>query len=259
MSTSTKQYLYFIVALLVTGAGGFASGRYSKPTKVVKDTVEVRVLDEAYALQRIEEAHAQWVRDSHTTITTSSVVMQPCPPPSTDPIACKPPCATDCTKCPTQTISTTTTSTTDTHTTSATSGTTTTNAQGVSHTASSTHTTETTTNEGGNWELTLTAESTLFEDKRLVFTPSYSVSVGRKLLGPIDLALTVSTSKTVTGSLGLSLGKSWHTSIDVGTPFETWAPSYGGTVSRYLLGPIWVSGWGTNRGVFGVSVSFVIQ
>lgn len=257
-----KKYLKYILLAAVLAGGAFTAGRYSKPDKVVKDTIEVRVKDEEYTRQMVAQARAQWTKDSHSTTTTTSVVVKPCPPPTNDPYSCKPPCATDCTKCPSQTISSTTTTTTDTHATGSSTTTVVEKEKDVKHETDTKHTTTTTTNNEGdyrNWRLSLVASSILFDGSKLSFAPTYGASVGYKLLGPLNLSAAIYTDKKTTASLGLDLGKNWSVSADAGSKFDRFSLFYGGTMSRRILGPIWLSAWGTSEKVFGLSASFSVR
>lgn len=253
-----KKYFKLLLLAVILVAGAFAAGRYSTQTKVVTTTTEVKVRDEDYTKQKVEEARAQWVKYTHTTTTTNSIILKPCPPPTTEPYSCKPPCGTDCSKCPMQTISTNTTTTTDTHSSGSSSSNATTNTHGTSHEATTSNTATTTqpASSPSKWSLSLRASADLYDGSKLLFAPTYGASVGYKLLGPLDLSIAAYTNKKVVGSLGLDLGKNWSASVDVGTSLTVFKPFYGGTVGRRVLGPVWVSAWGTSETAFGLAASF---
>lgn len=256
-----KKYLKLILAVALLIAAAFAVGRYTKPDKVVVDKVEVKVRDEEYTRQQVASAKAQWDRDSHSVSTTTSTVIKPCPPPTTDAYTCKPPCATDCSKCPSQVVSSTTTTTTDTHEHGTSSSNTATNEHGTSHETDTTHTTTTTTNNEGlkNWSLSLIASGALSDGKKLGFTPTYGAAFGYKLIGPLSTSVSVFTDKNLIAGLNLGLGKNWSVSAEAGSKFAPIKPFYGGTVGYRLLGPVWLGVWGYSDKSFGLSASFTVK
>jgi hypothetical protein len=221
----------------------------------VTTTHEVQVRDEEYTRQQVALAKAEWARTTHSTTTT--VVVKPCPPPTTEPYTCKPPCATDCSKCPSQTVSTTTTTDTVEHGSS--NSTTTTTDHGTTHTNTTTDTHTVVTNKAAsNWTMSAVASLTLHDGAERVATPNYALSIGYKLIGPLSLSAAAYTDKTVVGSLNLDVGR-FSVSADAGTSWEEPKLFYGGTLSYRVLGPVWVGVWGTNDRAFGLSASFAVK
>lgn len=269
MDTMKKWVKLGLIGLLLAG-GGYAAGWFAKPEQVktvtVEKKVEVLVKDEAWAQQRIEE-YKSTHKDEFTVHTHSTTTVSvPCPQPPLEPgDTCKPPCATDCSKCPKQVITTTTDTdehhnVTDTH-----SGGATTNTTGTTHTTDTIHTdTQTTTTVTNhtdplrNWQMGVRADLKLF-DKKLALTPNYGLTIGHKLLGPTALSATLYTDKTLTASLSLSL-KSWLVSADASTNLTNIAkPNFGGSLERRILGPLAIGVWGNSSGVLGARASFDIR
>lgn len=264
MLDTVKKYGKLALVGLLLALAGYGIGRYAQPAKVVTktETHEVKVRDEEYTRQQVTAARAEWERTSHTTTVHTVVVTKPCPPPTTEPYECKPPCATDCSKCPSQTVSDTTTTDSTTHEGGSTNTNTTTTDHGTSHTTDTTNTTTTTTTTNGapqRWTLALIADATVFDGPKLSFTPTYGAALGYKLFGPLDASLAVYTDKSAVASLSLDLGKNWYVSADAGSKFNKLDPFYGGTVGYHLFGPVWVSAWGTSQRTAGISARFQVR
>ncbi len=261
--SKTPSFVKWLLLVALVGVLSFFAGAKLMPeTETVVDHQEVKVRDEEYTRQQVALARAQWERDTHTTSTTTVVVSKPCPPPTTEPYSCKPPCATDCSKCPSQTVSSTTTTTTDTHETGSSNSSTTTTDHGTSHETDTTHTTTTTTTKpagsSGNWgglHLAGVASLTLL-NKSLTLTPSYGVGLNKDLVGPLSIGAMVYTDKTLTASLNLALGKDWSVSAGLASRLnDPLRVSYGGGVDYRLFGPVSVGVWGYSDRTAGVSAS----
>lgn len=263
----TPTFVKWLLLVLVASALSFGIGYKLMP--VEKTTVTVK--DEDYTRQEVTKAIAaareEWEKTTHTATTTTTFIKVPCPAPTTEPSVCKPPCATDCTKCPSQIISSTTTTTTDTtehgkkDTTSTTETTSTTHD--VKH-----ETTTTTVKPADTWMKSIhvsgIASLSLLGDAKLTLTPSYGIGISKDIIGPLSLGASVYTDKTVLANVSLDLGKDWSVSAGAGMHFADISSKnlsgifYGGSVDRRLLGPIWVGVWGYSDRSGGVSASFTI-
>ena len=242
---TVKKYSKLILIAAVIAAASFGVGRYATPAKTVTNTVQVKVRDEEYTKQRVADAKKQWTKDLHKTTVTTAKVIKPCPP----------------TGGGTQVIESTTTTTTDLHSAGTSDTHVASNEHGTAHETDTTHTTITPVDSGksSTWSLSLIASGTFFNGKDLTFAPTYGASVGYRLLGPVNLSVAAYTNKQIVGSLGLELGKNWEVGIDAGTSFTKLHPFFGGTVSRRLVGPVWISAWGTSETAVGLAASFKVR
>ncbi len=256
------SFVKWIALIILVGALGFLAGSKLMPETIVDHQT---VKDEEYTRQQVALAKAQWERDSHSTSTTTTVILKPCPPTTTEPYSCKPPCATDCSKCSSQTTSTTTTTTTDTHEHGTTDSSTTTTDHGTTHETDTTHTV--TKPAGSTWSgfrVSGIASLSLLGDSKLTLTPNYGVGLSKNILGSLSLGAAVYTDKTATASLSLGLNKKWSVSATAGMYFTDISAHnfrsafYGGSLDYRLLGPVSVGVWGYSDRTAGVSASFTV-
>jgi hypothetical protein len=264
MYDTIKKYLRLALAALLIAAAAFAAGRFTKPEKVVTvtDTKEVKVRDEEYTQKKLDEYRKSVEVQLKVATHTETKVLQPCPSAPVPDGTCKAPCATDCSKCPMQVISiiTDTTKSRDSNTT--TQNNSSTDTKDTSHETDTTHTVSTTTTtsgDGQSWRMSLIATGTLLDGGQLQFTPTYGAYIGHKLLGPVDLGVSFYTDKSAVGSLSLNM-HSWALSAGAGAKFSNLSsPYFKGELSRQLLGPVWLSLWGTSTKTFGVAASFSVK
>lgn len=192
-----------LVILLVTAA--FFGGRYSKPAEVKVDRVEVKVHDEEYVQSRIAQ-YKETHKDEFTVQTHSvTTIVKPCPTAPVPDGGCKAPCATDCSKCPSQTINTTTDTTEHHNSSSTTTGGTTTNTNIATHDTDTTHVVTTTKNNvKPDWHLGVAA---LVEPKLTLSLNQVKVEVTieRRIIWDIYAGITVVPQANL---YGLSL--SWN-------------------------------------------------
>jgi hypothetical protein len=261
--SKTPSFVKWLLLVALVGVLSFFAGAKLMPETVVDHQV-VQVRDEEYTRQQVALARAEWERDTHTTSTTTVVVSKPCPPPTTEPYSCKPPCATDCSKCPSQTVSSTTTTTTDTHETGSSNSSTTTTDHGTSHSTETTHTTTTTkppesSSSWGGLHLQGVASLNLLDSGKLALSPSYGIGLSKDLVGPLSISAMVYTDKSLTASLDLKLSERWSVSGGVASRIDDpLRISYGGSLDYRLFGPVSIGVWGYSDRTAGVSANISI-
>jgi len=212
--TTIQKVLGGIAAVALIFAGGYGTAMYTRPAEIIEKVTikEVKIQDEAWAQTKIEEYKIAHKEEFTVTKWKKTIVQVPCPNVPAPADGCKPPCATDCNKCPSQVISI--------DEGSINSGTNTTNTTGTTNTAS-TGTSTTTTNTDTvsvketiyakpQWILSLKGGVDLSSPSSLTTQPITNflilgVEGSKRLAGPLFIGLWANSNLKSTLTTGLSL------------------------------------------------------
>ena len=253
-----------LIVLVLVGAA-FLTGRFTagKTTTIVHDEVKVR--DEEWTKQQVASAQREWERATHKVEVHTITVVKPCPQPPAPADGCKPPCATDCSKCPSQVISDTTTTTTDTTSHGSSSNTTTDTSHGSSHETDTTHDTTTIVQGGGlglfgtkGMHLTLGLSGGAANwTSPTKLTSAFFLGVDYTVIGPLGAGIVLTTDKDIIASGILTLGR-WSILPSAGVRWGEFKPYYGGQLDYRFWGPLQLGAWAYSSKAAGLSLSVTI-
>lgn len=191
----SNRYVQMVVVALVIFAGGYGTALLTRPTKVVeKDVIhEVKVVDEELVQKRVNE-YVTTHKDNYTVVKViDRKVLVPCPSAPAPSGGCKPPCATDCSKCPTKVIDEHETDTEHHHDTGSSTGTDTTNTHDVVHETDTKDETKTkvTTYSKPQWMVWGSAgiNGKAFSGSNVSGPLVWGAEIDRRLVGPVWIGL----------------------------------------------------------------------